>query len=112
MSSCRALSPDADIDGIFTGSDRSESPVSRPVSPFRGISPVNFTFGRMRSSGYHPGAQNTSRAYDADVKSTKITRLLMLDLRNPRYPAIENRARAVKWITEVRIFPIQGKYSA
>ncbi len=104
MASNRELSPDADIEGVFEGLDRSESPVSRPVSPFRGISPVNFSMEGCETQDIIQVHRARLECMMRMSNHSKLPVDLRLTYEQRGLPALENRARAVRWITEVRAF--------
>lgn len=101
MASNRELSPDADIEGVFEGLDRSESPVSRPVSPFRGISPVNFSMEGCETQDIIQVHRARLECMMRMSNHSKLPVDLRLTYEQRGLPALENRARAVRWITEV-----------
>lgn len=104
MSSSSDSSPDADMEEAFAGRCGRVSPLSRSMSPFRGISPVNVGMEGCE-------AQDIIQVHRARLEQmmcmsnyTKLPTELRLTYEERGLPALDNRARAVRWITEVRAF--------
>ena len=88
----------------FSSSSSSPSPPlpnDRPLSPFRGISPVNFLFEGCNEEGIIHFHRTRLESMMKMSKNGRLPSPLRRGFEAHGLPGLENRARAIRWIKKV-----------
>ena len=77
---------------------------ARSLSPFRGISPVNFLFEGCNEEGIIHFHRTRLESMMNMSRNGRLSSAFRREYESRGLPALENRARAVRWIRKVSFF--------